>query len=247
MQTSSYLQRVIELLTKVQDTCDGQLQQAADWIFETVTSGHCVYFYGCTHAGILTQEAFYRTGGLAVINPIFAPGTLVSDTPITLTSSVERLDGYGGIIARQCGLAQGDLLFIHSVSGRNNVPIDMAQGAKKLGVRVVGITGMDYTRNVASRHMSGKHLYELCDLVLDNQCPYGDALIQLEKSEMCVGPGSTVIGVAMLNEIVVRTAICFEQEGMLPPVFASANIDGGEAHNISLYKLYSQNIRYKML
>ena len=247
METVDYLERVIGILRNVQSQELPKLERAANWIFETVRQGRCVYFYGCTHAGILTQEAFYRTGGLAIINPIFVPGTLVSDSPITLTSAVERLDGYGCVIAEQSGIGPKDLLFIHSVSGRNNVPIDLAVTAKERGAQVVCITGMDYTTRVRSRHCSGKHLYEICDLVIDNHCPYGDALIQLSQNELWVGPGSTAVGVAIWNKIVTLTAKRFEEEGMVPPVFASANIDGGEERNLALYRLYQQSIRYKMV
>ncbi|MCI6041311.1 MAG: SIS domain-containing protein [Clostridiales bacterium] len=247
METINYLEQVISILRQIQSEEFPKLECAANWIFETVRQGHCVYFYGCTHAGILTQEAFYRTGGLAIINPIFAPGTLVSDSPITLTSSVERLDGYGSVVAEQSGIGPEDLLFIHSVSGRNNVPIDLAVAAKERGAQVVCITGMDYTTRVQSRHWSGKNLYELCDLVIDNHCPYGDALVQLSQDGLRAGPGSTVVGVAIWNQIVTLAAKRFEAEGMVPPVFASANIDGGEERNLALYKLYRKNIRYKMV
>lgn len=247
METVDYLEQVIGILREVQSEELPKLKKAASWIFETVRKGRCVYFYGCTHAGILTQEAFYRTGGLAIINPIFVPGTLVSDSPITLTSAVERLDGYGSVVAQQSGIAADDLLFIHSVSGRNNVPIDMVVTAKKRRALVVCITGMDYTTKVQSRHRSGKHLYELCDLVIDNHCPYGDALVPLAQEGLWVGPGSTAVGVAIWNQIVTLTAKRFEEEGMVPPVFASANIDGGEERNLTLYKLYQKNIRYKMV
>lgn len=247
MESANYLDQIIQILNKIREEDTGVLQEAANWIFETVQSEKCVYFYGCTHAGILTQEAFYRTGGLSIINPIFAPGTLVSDQPITLTSSVERLDGYGRILVRQYGIEKGDLLFIHSVSGRNCVPVDMAAAAKESGARVIGITSMDYTKHVTSRHESGKNLYELCDLVIDNRCPYGDAVIRLGCSDRRVGPSSTTVGVSILNEIVVRAAKLFDQADVVPPVFSSANMDDGDARNREVYRLYKKNIRYKMV
>lgn len=244
---SGYLDQVIAILQKVQNEDAPVLSQAAEWIFETIQQGHCVYIYGCTHAGILAQEAFYRTGGLVVINPVFVPGTLVSDKPITLTSAVERLTGYGSIVVEQAGIGAGDLLILHSVSGRNCMPVDMAATAKARNARIICITSMDYTTHVQSRHPSGKKLYELCDLVIDNHCPYGDALIPLQNAELHVGPGSTAIGVAIWNEIVCLTAKLFECHGMIPPVFSSANVDGGENKNLELYRQYQHSIRYEMV
>ena len=241
-----YIDQVVGILQKLKKTETEHLQTCAQMIFDTVQAGHCVFFYGCTHAGILTQESYYRTGGLSIINPIFAPGTLVNEQPITITSAIERLSGYGRIIVEQNNISEGDLLFIHSVSGRNSVPIDMAIEAKARKATVVGITSLDYTTHVKSRHQSGECLYNFCDLVLDNQCPYGDSLVRLDHSEVFVGPGSTAIGIVILNEIVVRTARLFDEAGMVPPVFTSANVDDGEEKNIEIYKLYRKNIRYKM-
>lgn len=114
------------------------IDEAANRVCTTLRCGGRVYFFGCTHAGILTQEAYYRTGGLAVFNPIFAPGLTVDSTPITITSELERTGRLRPIIARQAGLREGDLLFIHSVSGRNHVPVELALAARELGVSVIG-------------------------------------------------------------------------------------------------------------
>ena len=57
---------------------------------------------------------------------------------------MERLEGYGEAIVTQFGLQKGDVLIIHSVSGRNNVTIDMAIKARKLGVKVISLTNLEY-------------------------------------------------------------------------------------------------------
>ena len=85
---------------------------------------------GCSHAGILAEEVFYRTGGLAVINPIFFPGFMLNTRPITMTSALERVPGLGKTILTQNHVGEGDLLIIHSVSGRNNVPVEMAMSSR---------------------------------------------------------------------------------------------------------------------
>ena len=179
MYSKQYIDQLIQKLGELKQHCLKEIKLSAQMIFDTVQNGHRVYFFGCTHAGILSQEAFYRTGGLAIINPIFAPGLNVQDTPISITSELERVNGYGKIIAEQSGIQAGDLLFIHSVSGRNSVPVELAQTAREKGVLVIGITSMEYSSRSQSRHPSGKRLFEVCDLVIDDMCPFGDSLVTL--------------------------------------------------------------------
>lgn len=246
MNSELYLDRVAEILLDLKEKSLPMINQAAQKIVDTVRAGKCVYFFGCTHAGILTQEVFYRTGGLAIMNPIFAPGLSVDTVPITMTSEIERMDGYGAIIAKQSGVVSGDLLFIHSVSGRNNVPIDLAIAVREMGAYVIAITSMAYSSASKSRHASGKRLYEVCDLVIDNGCPYGDSLIHLPNSHAGVAPGSTALGAVIVNAIAAQTASFFDECGQLPPVYASANIDQGEDYNQTVFKTYREQIHYRM-
>jgi uncharacterized phosphosugar-binding protein len=246
MKSEIYIDRLMEMMGKLKEQSLPLINEAARKIVDTVNGGRRVYIFGCTHAGILTQEAFYRTGGLAIFNPIFAPGMTVDATPITITSMIERLDGYGAVIASQTDLNEGDLLFIHSTSGRNNVPIDLALAARSKGVYVIGITSFQYSRVVLSRHDSGKRLFEICDMVIDNLCPYGDSLVELENSGIFVAPGSTVLGVTILNAIVAQAAALFDESNQLPPVFISANTDAGDQYNRSVFERYRAQIDYKM-
>ena len=246
MYSKQYIDQLIQKLGELEQHCLKEINLSAQMVFDTVQNGHRVYFFGCTHAGILSQESFYRTGGLAIINPIFPPGLNVQDTPISITSELERVNGYGKIIAEQSGIQRGDLLFIHSVSGRNSVPIDFAETAKDKGVTIIGITSLEYSSRSQSRHPSGKRLFEVCDLVIDDVCPFGDALVTLEVSGVGVAPGSTVLGVAFLNAIVAEVSGLFDEKGVLPPVYQSANIDKGDDYNRKVFKTYKKQIGYKM-
>lgn len=246
MQSNLYLDSIIEKLTELKNQSLTLIQQASDKLVETVMAGHCVYIFGCTHAGILTEEAFYRTGGLAIFNPIFAPGLTVDNSPITITSAIERLDGYGKIIAGQSGLKAGDLLVIHSASGRNNVPVDLAIEARARGVYVICITSLAYSGGVESRHASGKRLFEVCDMVIDNLVPYGDAMVSLPRSGAAAAPASTVLSASILNAIVAEAAGRFDEMDELPPVFMSANIDRGDEYNKRVFEKYKDQIRYAM-
>lgn len=220
------------------------LETVADQMAHTITDGRNVFIFGCSHAGILAEEAFYRTGGLAVINPIFFPAFMLNTRPVTMTSKTERVDGIGRILAEENHLGQGDLLILHSVSGRNTVPVEFAMEAKKRGTVTVAITNLAYSGAVSSRHASGKRLYEVCDYVLDNRGPVGDAEIQLEGLPEKIGPTSTVVGAALLNGLIIETTQKILDMGQIPPVFMSANMDGGDAHNRQILERYGNQIHY---
>jgi uncharacterized phosphosugar-binding protein len=244
MVSHQYFQILHEILDAIEGTQGESIREAAKRLVDTVMNGKKVYFFGCTHAGILSQEAFYRTGGLAVINPIFPKGLQCDTVPITDTSALERKDGYGREIALKTGLRQGDMIFIHSVSGRNAVPVELALEAGKLGAYVVAITSLEYSRQSESRGSSGKRLFEASDLTIDNCGCFGDAAVSLEGFPQKVSPTSTVTGAAIVNAIVAEATEMFLKLGQVPPVFISANIDGGDRHNEVLMKQYKNQIDY---
>ena len=244
MFADSYINIVQETIRKAWNEQTAVFSQAADAIRTALENKHSVYIFGCSHAGILAEEVFYRTGGLAVINPIFFPAFMLNTRPITMTSQLERLDGLGKIILKENRVKKDDVLIIHSVSGRNNVPVEMAQEAKALGVTTIAITNLAYSSSVTSRHPSGKHLYEVCDLVIDNMGCAGDAAITLEGLPEKIGPTSTAVGAALINALVIETVGGMLKDGVFPPVFMSANLDGGDAHHKKIFEEYKDNIFY---
>ncbi|MBP3919743.1 MAG: SIS domain-containing protein [Clostridia bacterium] len=244
MRGSDYIQIVTETIKRAWETQNTSIMEAKSLIAAAIEAKKNVFVFGCSHAGILAEEVFYRTGGLAVINPIFFPGFMLNTRPITMTSSLERIPGLGKTILTQNHVGEGDVLLLHSVSGRNTVPVEMAIEAGAMGVHTICITNMEYSRAVTSRHPSGKHLYEVCDVVIDNCGETGDAAVKLDGLEEKIGPTSTAVGTAILNAIVIEAVEQMIADGIVPPVFMSANIDGGDEHNARIFKEYKDNIFY---
>ena len=195
-----------------------------------ITEKRTIYIFGASHAGILAEEMYYRAGGLMLINPIFGSEIMLNRAPVTVTSRMEQLEGYGTVLAEGVDFHAGDVLIVHSVSGRNAVAIDLVLAARAKGVQIIALTNLRYSQSVTSRHSSGKRLFELADIVLDNH-----------------GPASTVVGTALLNTIVVEVCQRLVAGGMQhPPVFYSANLDGGAARNQALAEEYRDVIRYRL-
>lgn len=244
MKGWEYIQKISEILKNTWNNQRDKLLDCAEILANTLENGNTVYIFGCSHAGILAEEVFYRTGGLAAINPIQFPAFMLDTRPITMTSQLERLPGLGKIIIEQHKLKKGDLLLIHSVSGRNTVPVEMAVEAKKIGVTTICITSLEYSRSVTSRHESGKRLFEVCDAVIDNGGVPGDAVVSLPGLSERIGPTSTAVGAAVLNGLVIETVEILLDRGITPPIFMSANLDGGDKHNKEIFEQYKNQIKY---
>lgn len=240
-----YFNGIYKILNEVEQKEKENIEKATEIFVEAIEKKHSIFVFGASHAGILSQELYYRAGGLMLINPIFAKELMLDNEPITHTSSMEKLVGYGKALAKKTPFTEKDVLLIHSVSGRNPVIIDMAISAKEKGVKIIGLTNLKYSHKVESRHPSNKKLYDLCDVVIDNHGDIGDAMIQI-KNKQKVGPSSTVIGATILNEIIVETVKRLIKNGMKnPPIFYSANLDGGYKKNARLMRQYEGEIHYE--
>lgn len=240
----AYLDNFKNVMQKVADTQTDNLRLGAQKLAEAALSGHNIFAFGCSHAGLLALELYYRTGGMALINPVRAPGLCLDIDPATMTSQIERLPEYGKVIIDNQPLGAGDVIIIHSVSGRNTVTIDAAMRAHEKGAYVIALTSMDTTTALKSRHPSGKNLYEVADLVLDNCGCLGDGSLEIPGVMEKVGPTSTAVGAAMLNAMMAQAVEMITAAGGVAPVFVSANLEGGDEHNKKMLAQYKDHIFY---
>jgi len=240
-----YIDKIHSILEEISKKEEKNINSAVKMISNKIKNKNQIFAFGASHAGILSEELFYRAGGLVVINPIFEPSLMLNLRPVTMTSQMERVEGFGTIIANNTKMKMGDLVIIHSVSGRNPVAIDLALTAKEKGVTVIAITNVKYSSTVTSRHSTGKRLFEIADLVIDNHGDIGDACVEIKGLTQNVAPTSTVIGATILNIIVSETAKELISQNIVPPVFFSANLDGGDEHNKKILAEYKDIIHYQ--
>lgn len=239
-----YYSRISEILEETFREERENIERAARVIADANREHRSVFAFGCNHAGLVTLELFYRTGGMVTVNPIRAPGMMLDVTPITMSSQMERMDGYGRIILDGEACRAGDVLIIHSVSGRNAVTVDMAMAARERGMTVIVLTNMNTATSVTSRHTSGKMLHDFADILINNHGDLGDASVEISGFPQRVAPSSTVVGAAVVNAITARVSELLMEEGIMPPVFMSGNIDGGDAYNKAAIAERCENIFY---
>ena len=225
-----YLNFVIEGIKKLRDTQSDNIKKAAVLVGDVLAEGKHVFTFGSGHSQLLAREITERAGGLA---PVF-------HLPDPVWGMVERLEGYGETLLEQYPIQAGEVIFVISNSGRNPEPIEIAMGAKERGLKVIAVTSLNHSKNVESRHASGKKLFEFGDVVLDTGTPKGDAVLDFEGLSSKAGAVSTVLGAALLNAVMVEAIQYLLDKGIEPPVLISANIDGSDEHNAELMERYKE-------
>lgn len=226
--------------SKVQEVLDNEIpniEKAAQLMTETCLKGGRIYAFGSGHSHLIAEEMFIRTGGLALVHAILPPEMMLSSMA-TKSTMMERLEGYAPAIVELYHIDEKDTLIVISNSGRNAVPVEMCMAAKAKGASVVAITSMQHSADCTSRHSSGKRLFELADVTIDNHAVKGDCGLKIEGLETNIGPVSDgtgiVIAQTLINEVIERMV----KAGVEPPVFVSSNLDGGDEKNAHLYEQY---------
>jgi uncharacterized phosphosugar-binding protein len=225
-----YFDRSLELLQRLRETQLERIEQAAEMIAQAAAQGHTLYAWGGPHSNLPVQDIFWRAGGLALVNPLFTPGLSLENGPIYLTSFYERVEGAGRHYFQQIGAEPGDVILLVSTSGRNAFPIEMAVAAKEAGLAVIGMTSLAYSESVASRHASGRKMFEFCDVVLDNLTAPGDAILEDNRLPQKVGPTSGWAGCLMLQALMAEAAERLAEKGITPPIYFALNLDGSEEY-----------------
>jgi uncharacterized phosphosugar-binding protein len=113
-----------------------------------------------------------------------------------------------------------------SSSGCNLVPIEMAEGFRKAGLKVVALISKRHSEASASRHAQGKKLQDFADVVLDTGAPVGDAMVTLPGLDTPVSPGSTVGGCLLVNAIKAEVAARLVAAGSAPKVLTAPALIG---------------------
>lgn len=125
-------------------------------------------------------------------------------------------------------IRSGDPLILSSVSGTNVLVVELAHQARERGVRVVAVTGVEFSRAMVSKHSSGKRLFEIAELVLDNGAPYGDSALEIEGLDTPVAAWSGLAGAALMWAVTVGIVEKCVAANIVPTIYSSYNLPGGD-------------------
>lgn len=236
-----YVLEVKRLIDAVMQTQRGSIERAAELSAEALCGEGFIFTFGTGHSHILAEEIFYRAGGLARVCPILED-SLMLHRGAAASSMYERAPGLAGLLLDNVDALQyGGVLFLFSNSGCNTVAVEMAELAKKRGLKTVCITNITHSTKMKSRHPEGLKLKDVCDVVIDNCGCYGDAAIPF--GEYRAGATSTVIGSMIMQAIVCRAIELCQAKGITPELFSSANTLGGDEKNAAHLKKYKPLVK----
>jgi uncharacterized phosphosugar-binding protein len=236
---NDFIDRGLQVLQQIRETQSQAIETAADWIKDSIEKGGVWHVFGSGHSHAMCEELFYRAGGLAPVNAMLDVNlSMFGGGAPTRSTNLERMEGYAQIIVDNYDLRKDEVLLVVSNSGINAVPIEVAMIGKKMGLKIIAMTNLTQSKAAKSRHSSGKKLYEIADLVLDNCIDVGDACIEIAPGLPKVSSLSTLAGATIVQTIVAEVAARMYADGFEPPIWMSANVPGGDERTRKLYERY---------
>lgn len=224
MMSLEYFTELGGLLSRIETEQMPSIRAAGELVAAAIGQGGILHTFGSGHSHMIAEEAFFRAGGLAPVNAILDE-RLVFFKGAAESTHAERESGYAEVVLAREEIQPDDVAIIISNSGRNAVPIEMAMGMRARGLKVIAITNLRQSARSTSRHSSGKRLFELADVVIDNCVREGDAALDVPGSSLRIGPMSTVAGAAIINAVVIEAVAHLQKQGLPIPVFSSANVE----------------------
>lgn len=217
-----------------------KMLQAARMVKRVLANDGLIYVFGCGHSHILSEETFYRAGGLVNVAPVFYEPLMLHESA-SESSHLEKQPGLAAEVLKNYHFTENDMLFCLSTSGVNPVPVELAEAVHNQGIPTVAICSTAYF-NQPSRCPNGKHLHEVADIWINNQAPHGDACLLPKGSSIKTTPLSTITGAFILNSILAEGVELAFAEGVDVPIYTSGNIPGGPEKNVALIERFQPRI-----
>ena len=230
MSQNPFLTGIAGVIDRISETQGPAIETAADWTAEAIAGDHLVFLFGSGHSFIATMDTYPRIGSFPGWFPIHETSTsymptVLGNQGLRQALFLEKVDGFGRLVMENYRLRPEDVLVSISNSGVNPMGIDVALVAREHGLKTIAVTSMAHTALSASRHSSGKRLFEVCDLVIDTCVPAGDALVDVPGFPHRVGAASTIAACVVMQSLSAATAARLAERGVDLPIFPSHNAE----------------------
>jgi uncharacterized phosphosugar-binding protein len=220
------------------------MREAALAIEACIRNDGVVHSFGTGHSAGLAMEVSGRAGGLIATNLLQLQDIIIygGASPQSLSWYSERDLAKAGEVLDLTEVHPADLFVVISNSGANGSIVELATRAKAGGHTVIAFTSLDHSTRVVSGHPSGKRLFEIADVVIDNCAPFGDSALELRDGTP-IAPVSSLTTVVAVQMVMTDVIAALTIDGSAPPIYLSANIPGGDEHNEALVAHYGTRIR----
>mgnify|MGYP002517002812 CR=1 FL=1 len=124
---------------------------------------------------------------------------------------------------------------------------NIARACKKAGAKIIAVSSHHWQEEIPAdyelRHSSGKNLFDLADVCIDDYNPVGDTVVRLPGFETPIAPVSNLTDMYIAHRLEIETARLCLESGIEPPMWRSANVPGGDEFNRALIEKYKPRIK----
>ncbi|MBC8080196.1 MAG: SIS domain-containing protein [Gorillibacterium sp.] len=230
---TDYISGVRKIVDRIENEQMPAILKAADICVNSIANRNVVHLFGSGHSRMAVEEMYPRYGSFPGFHPMVELSLtnhhqVVGSNGQRQAMFLENVEGFGKVIADNFHYGKHDSMILFSHSGTSNVVIDLAFEMKSRDIPVIAVTSVGHSQLSDSKHSSGKKLYELADIVIDNGAIPGDAMVKVEDLNTPVGPGSTIGNTLIVNLIKCEVARRLTAMGLPPKVLTSAIFVGKE-------------------
>jgi len=228
MYLDRYFDAVDDVLGRIRRTQLEAIKKAAGAVAASIAQRGVFHVMDTGH--MLRHEAFFRAGGIMSLVPFGYE--LKIDNPADQRKVTRSSDEEAELLTRTIALAldsskvqRGDVMIINSNSGRSSNVIELAMQCAPRGVTTIGIASVEQMTRCNVEHRSGKKLFDVVDIAIDNCGPFGDAMLEVSDNEkMC--PASGMAATYILWAIQAETVELLQAKGVQPTIFRSVHVSG---------------------
>lgn len=238
-----YFDRAMERLARLKATQWPLIRQAAELCADSIAQGGLVFLFGSGHSRMMCEEMTPRQGGFVGFYALVEQAlsnhyAIVGPNGLRGPLYLENYSGYAEERLKNIRFGPHDAFIIISTSGVRPLIVEMAVGARRRGLPVIAVLSREHSAHSDAAHASGTKLVDVADLVLDNQCPPGDCIIELEGLEWRTGPVSTITGAMLINMLRVETAQLLLHRSIRPEILPSHQFFGSTTAKEQLDRFY---------
>ncbi|MCL1792583.1 MAG: sugar isomerase domain-containing protein [Oscillospiraceae bacterium] len=228
-----------ELFGTIRNSQKTNIETAGRIMADSVEKGGCIHLFDTGH--LIDSELLNRAGGLVLMRRFrYHNGVESSGWKRSMKDKNTSMEGLAAYALRSGNVLPGDVMVIGSVSGKTLNVIDLAVECKNMGVKVVGVTSIEYSKTLESGHSCKKRLFELADATIDNCAPFGDAMIDVEGAEAKFIPASGLAAAYICWALCAELVEKLMDKNITPGILKSANYPPNLEYNNALYKRYDE-------
>ncbi|MBI1849183.1 MAG: sugar isomerase domain-containing protein [Planctomycetes bacterium] len=235
MLFENYLDHVVDAISRFRESQGPSLKRAAECVARSVKAGGALHHFDTGH---MRDEPVRRAGGFFGLHHLEArlevhhsspPGR--ARKPTLKQNYIWHLDALAAHVFSVSNMAAGDVLVLVSNSGKEPFPIELALQARRSSVAVVAITSVAFSETLLPAHPCGKRLFEIADVVIDNQSHVGDAVVEVAGVETKICPTSGVLSAVALWSLTAEIVAACLAVGVKPTIYRSVNLPDGFEFN----------------